>query len=737
MSNILESTQEKDIRLSLTLKSEDNQDEIDLRGYWAVFKKYQWHTIWLTFLIGILAALYSLSLTPIYQATATLLLEMNAAKIVAIEEVYDQRANKEYYEAHVHLLQSRLIVEKVIDRLNLATHPEFDPTLEGGSKLNWRDWLSALFPQKKPEKHSLAKQRDAIVKAFQSRLSVTQVKNSPLLEINFESSDPKLAAKVANTLTETYLENDLESRLKMTKKAAGWLIERLEGLRLTLEKSEKALQRYLEQHSLIDVAGVKSVVADQLMEVSRELEKARKQLSEGTNAYRQIDALKGRPIEDYETLPMVLNHALIGHFKEIEAGALGKVAELTKRYGAQHPTMIAAKAELKAAQDNTIKQINQVIESFSKEYQVANANVVALQKRMKQLENQVQDITQKEYQLRVLQRDVETNRQLYDMFLARFKETDVSQTQQSSVGRVVDPAVVPIYPSKPRKNMIIALALMVGFVLLVMLAFLLDYLDNTLKGGEDVEQKMGLPLLGILPKVKVSKKETFKLAHLLLREGKSQFAEAIRTIRTGIMLSKIDNPHKVLLVTSSVPSEGKTTFAINQAFALGQMNKVLLIDADMRHPSVGRAFGLTQESPGLSELITGTKEMSDCIHTMEETPIDLIPSGANLPPNPLELLASQHFKDILTKLDQSYEYIVIDTAPTVVSDPQVLSSYANGVVYIIKADSTPYQLAQDGIKSLQQVGASVLGVVLNQLDVTKSSTYYGKYGYYHKKYYGY
>ncbi|OAD22475.1 protein-tyrosine kinase, partial [Candidatus Thiomargarita nelsonii] len=350
-------------------------------------------------------------------------------------------------------------------------------------------------------------------------------------------------------------------------------------------------------------------------------------------------------------------------FKEIEAGALGKVAELSKRYGAQHPTMIAAKAELKAAQDNTIKQINQVIDSFSKEYQVANANVAALQKRMKQLEKQVQDITQKEYQLRVLQRDVETNRQLYDMFLARFKETDVSQTQQSSVGRVVDPAVVPIYPTKPRKKLLIALALMVGFVLSVMLAFLLDYLDNTLKGGEDVEQKLGLPLLGILPKVKVSKKEKFKLAHLLLREGKSQFAEAIRTIRTGIMLSKVDNPHKVLLVTSSVPYEGKTTFAINQAFALGQMNKVLLIDADMRHPTVGRAFGLTQESPGLSELITGTKEMSDCIHTMEEAAIDLIPSGAALPPNPLELLASQHFKDILTKLEQSYEYIVIDSTP--------------------------------------------------------------------------
>lgn len=740
--NILptEPSQEKEqnIKLTLSIKPEGNEDEIDLRAYWAVFKKYKWHILSITFFVGLLAALYSFSLTPIYQATATLLLEIESGNVVAIEKVYDQQyANNEYYNAHAHMLQSYLIANQVIEQIDLASHPEFDPTIERPGYLGLKLDLSALFPQKEPEPPSPTDQRYRLVKAFQNRLEVTQVVNSPLLEVRFESSDPKLAAKVANTLVETYIENDLESRLQMTKKAAGWLIERLEGLRLNLDSSEKVLQRYLEQNSLVDVEGVKSIVAAQFKEVSSELEKSLKNLSEATNTYRQIQALRAKPVTNYDSLPMVLNHPLVQHFKQIEAEALRKISELNKRYGTKHPTMIAAQAELNAAQNNTKKQVRQVIESFTKEYEVARANVTGLQKRLKQLEAEVQQITQKEYQLRVLQRDVETNSQLYDMFLARFKETDVSQTQQSSVGRLVDPAVIPVSPAKPRKDLITALFLMVGFVLSVMLAFLLNYLDNTLKDSEDVEQKLGLPLLGVLPQVKVSKKDRFKLSHMFWREKKSSFTEAIRTIRTGIMLSNLDNPHKVLVVTSSVPSEGKTTFALNEAFALGQMNKTLLIDADMRRPSVGKAFGLMLKAPGLSELVAGTRDISECIYTMEEVGVDLIPGGAILPPNPLELLASQHFKAILAKLEETYEYIIIDTAPLgLVSDAQVLSSYANAVMYIIKADSTPYQLAQDGIKRLQQVNAPILGLVLNQLDVEKSTKYYGKYGYYHKGYYG-
>ncbi len=253
---------------------------------------------------------------------------------------------------------------------------------------------------------------------------------------------------------------------------------------------------------------------------------------------------------------------------------------------------------------------------------------------------------------------------------------------------------------------------------------------------QDVEEKLGTVLLGVLPRIKNSKSKQ-KVEFMVLQDDKSPFAESIRTIRTGIMLSGLDNPHKVLLVTSSVPSEGKSTFAMNQALALGQLKKTLLIDADLRRPSIGKNLGLSVKTPGLTELVAGEKPFNECVQRVEGLSVDILLSGM-IPPNPLELLSSKHFKDTLSQLEQEYEQIVIDTAPAhAVSDALVLSSYAKALVYVIKADSTPHQVALAGLRRLQQAKAPVLGVILNQFEPVKSSKYYGKYGYYSaKSYYG-
>ncbi|OAD23754.1 Exopolysaccharide synthesis protein [Candidatus Thiomargarita nelsonii] len=227
---------------------------------------------------------------------------------------------------------------------------------------------------------------------------------------------------------------------------------------------------------------------------------------------------------------------------------------------------------------------------------------------------------------------------------------------------------------------------------------------------------------------------------MFLKEPKSAFAESVRTARTGIMLSNLDIKHKVLIVTSSIPNEGKTTFAINQAFALGQMAKTLLIDADMRRPSIAKSLGLNDDAPGLSDLVTGERGLDECIDdhlSKDGRNVDIIPSGV-VPPNPLDLLSSSRFGELLEQLSQDYEYIVIDSAPTIaVSDALVLAKYASGVLYVIKANATPYQLVREGLKRLRQVKAPVHHIVLNQLDIHKPSKYYG-YGYgYGKNYYGY
>ena len=717
------------------LVNQADEDEIDLRVYWHIFNKYKWQIFRLTFLIGLLTYLITLSLEPSYRFTTTLLIEFEQAKVISIEEVYGiGSSNRDYYQTQLGILKSRMLAEKVTKKLNLMAHPAFNVAPE--SSPWWHHWFpDGWFQLNKPP--TVAEKFNGIVDSVMAQLSITPERNSQLVKISFESHDAQLAADIPNTLANIYVESDLEARLEMTKKAATWLTERVDGLRQNLRKSEQALQNYMERENLVDVAGIKSVAIKKVEETASNLIKAQQRLAEAENVYKQVQAIRGQTATAFESIQAVLRHPLVQNLKKAELEAESKVSEISKRYKSKHPKMISAQAELKTARNNTAEQIQRVIEGISKEYEIAKANVNVLKRSMKRQEQDIQKINRKEYQLSVLERNVSINRQLYDLFLTRFKETEASQDVQglqSTIGRIVDPAVVRPFPYKPKKKMIVSISLVLGFLFATLLTFFIEYLDNTVKNAEDVEHKLESPFLGFLPKIKIRKKEPFKTQWMFLVEPKSHFAESVRTIRTGVTLSSIDTPRKTLVVTSSVGNEGKTTFAINQAFALGQIEKTLLIDADMRRPSIGKAFGLTAKAPGLSELVAGTKSLHECIHPLEkETGVDFIPSGI-IPPNPLELLASKRFKAVLTQLEEQedYEHIIIDSAPIqLVSDALILAKQASGVIYIVKADMTPYQIILNNLNRLHELDTKILGIVLNQVDIKKLSKQYGnQYGYY-------
>lgn len=716
-------------------------DEIDLRLYISILLRYKWKIFLLTILITLLALVVSFSLTPIYQSTTLVLIESDNAKVISIEEIYGiSSANREYFQTQLEILKSRSLVEKLVNKLNLTQHRLYDPVQQVPSRFaikpllqHWLPESWGLFPEKAPPTQTEI--FNATVGAVMKNLSITLLRNSQLVKISFESPDPALAKQVPNELADIYIENDLEARLQMTQKATSWLTARLEGLREKLEASEKALQAYMEKNELIDVEGVKSVTAGQLTNMSSDLTEAKRKLAELGVIFRQTQALKGQPASYYESIPEVLRHPLVQRLKEVELDKERSLSELSKRYGKKHPSIIAAQSELDSAKANTASQIRKVISGIQKNYEAAQENVRILQSSMRITENEIQDITRKGYKLAVLKREAETNRQLYDMFLKRFKETDAAQSQQSTIARIVDPAVEPNQAIKPKKPLIVVIAFVLGLMFSILLVFLLEHLDNTIKTFEDVELKLGILLLGFLPKL--NKKQEKNIGFISLQDDKTQFAESIRTIRTGIMLSGLDNPHKVLLITSTIPAEGKTTLAMNQAFALGQLKKTILIDADLRKPSIGRRLGLSIKTPGLSEVVAGEKPLADCIQKVEGLSVDFLLSGM-IPPNPLEMLSSTHFQAILAALEKDYEQIVIDSAPAhAVSDALVLSKYANAVVYVVKADETPYQLVQSGLKRLQQVEAPVLGVILNQFNIEKATKYYyGKQAYYYKTYYG-
>jgi len=736
-----------DPRLLGETREERAEESFDLLEYWRTVTKRKWSILGLALAVALLAALVVFGIRPTYRSTAMLLIEAQKNKVVGIEEVYSgMSANREYFQTQAEILKSRELAAKVVQKLKLATHPEFDPRQQ--EPPFWKRWLGMVGADAGNLGIVIAGEDNAtgedaitkgVVRRFRNQLAVEPVRLSQLVRVSFDSYDPDLAAKIANTVAELYIESDLEARYQMTQKASSWLSDRLGGLRQKLENAERALQQYRERERIVDVKGVaQSGASRQLEQLTTALVQARNRRNEAENKYNQIRGIRGASASAYESVPAVMNNLMVGQMRTAEADAGKKRSELTNRYGKEHPRMVQAEGELKAARENTRRAIETVVASITRDYEVARANETSIERSLAQSKGEIQEINRKEFQLGVLEREVVANKQIFDMFLGRFKETSAAGDLQSVVARVIDPAIPSAVPYKPNKRQAVLIALVVGLFAGVMLALLLERLDSTVKTSHDVESKLGLPVLASLPVIREKRGVTNE--RIFAENPQAIFSEGIRNARTGIMLSSIDKPHHAIVVTSSVPGEGKTTFSTNLALAFAQTKKVVLVDADLRRPSIYRLFGKEQNSPGLSNLVAGSTPASECIFKIEGLDLFVVPSGP-IPPNPLELLLSQRFEDALQKLHEMFEMVIIDSPPVqMVSDSMVVARHCTGVVFVTKADDTPYQVARNAVKRLRQMQANIIGVVLNQLDFERADKYYGEYtGYYkygYKRYYG-
>ncbi|WP_027856292.1 GumC family protein [Marinobacterium jannaschii] len=700
-------------------------DVIDLRQYWRTISRRKWSILGFALVVTLLAAMVVFSMEPVYRATATLLIESKQAKVVSIEEVYGlDGGNNEYYLTQFEILKSRKLSEKVIQRYSLLDHPEFnrEPTFD----FNWRKIAGDYIPELKPGEPTVEGRYQALVNAFSSRVTVSPVRKTQLVKITFEAYSPEFAAKMANALGEAYIENNLEAKLELTVKASSWLNERLGGLKDKLRESEARLQAFRDSEQIVGDNGGLDIVGNELDLLADKLVDARRDRLELENVYRQVQRAGGKADPSaYERIPAVLQHPLVQSYKSSLSEAERKVSELAKRYGPKHPKMVAAQSDVASAKQALYRQINSVISGIKNQYQVSRDSEVALERSLGNTKGELQELGRKEYRLKELQQEVDVNRQLYDTFFTRLNETAATGDLESANARISDPAVAPLGPAKPKKKLIIALSFVVSTLFGVMMAFLLEALNNTVRSSGDIETKLGMPVLGLLPLLKSSRKNRHPSYNQYLDDSQSGFSESVRTIRTGLMLSSLDNPHKVVAVTSTVPGEGKTSSALSLAFSLGQMEKVLLIDADMRRPSIARQFDCAGRQ-GLSELVAGTCTESEAVFHSEAHGIDLLPAG-QIPPNPLELLSSKRFAAVLAELEKHYDRIVIDTAPCqAVSDALVLAPLVGAVVYVVKSDATPTPQVQSGIKRLREVNAPLVGVILNQVNLKKASKYYGE-----------
>ncbi|MEN9430006.1 MAG: hypothetical protein RJA86_865 [Pseudomonadota bacterium] len=636
------------------------EDAIDLRHYWHVISRFKWGIIGLAMAITLAAVFFVSAMRPVYTASTTLMIEQKQGKtLTSLDDVYGSDiAGKEYLQTQFEILKSRELAARVVRELNIAEHPDYVAKIVVEEKswwqqIDWKQYLPAGHTQNPlpTEEEKFTK----LVSGFMTHLSIEPIRQTQLVKINFQSYDRKLTADVANAMAKAYINSQMEARVALTQNAADWLTSRLGTLKTNVEISEKKLQDYRESNNL--VGGDKTSVSGLSSE--------------------QLTAINRRVVE-----------------------AQFKIAEISRRYGPKHPTLVQAEMELNEAQRSLVE---------AKETSI--------------------DLSRKEFRFKELEREVQTNRNLYDTFFTRIKQANDSLELDTANARIIDPAVVPSVPFKPRKSLLIILALVLSIILGAVLAFLLDYLDSTFKGAEDVEDKLGLSMLGMVPLVKTKKKDDSPI--YFLDSNQNGYAEAMRTVRTSVVLSGIDKPHKVIMLTSSVPSEGKSTSAINLAVALGQMEKVLLIDGDMRKPTIAKVLNLPPNSPGLSNVVAATSTLEDCILHMDEANIDVLTAGL-IPPNPLELLSSQKFADLVRNLSETYDRIIIDSPPTLlVSDSLIMSKIAQAVLYVIRSDTTAHNTARTGVNRLLAAKAPLIGVILNKVNMKKASRYYGTYsGYY-------
>src|SRR6266480_2548124 len=634
-------------------------DEIDWRYYWSIVNRRKWSIIGLALAVGLLTTLVAFAMTPIYRASATLLIESQAPNVVSIQEGYglDTRS-QDYLATQIEIMGGRPIAETVVDRLGLIEQPAFRP-----QHLDWQSWLPGM--QKKASQ-SQQSERESAVDAYLGNLSIAPVRMTQLVRVEFESPDPRLAARVADAHAKAYIESTLEARAEATRSATEWMATRLESLRKELQASEASLQAYREQEHIVDATGLKALPASEISNLSARLLEVRQALAAAKIAYLQVTPAAGEG-GNLLGVPALLADEGMRRAQTAQATAQQAVAELEKR---------------------------------------------------------------KEAKLESLQRAVDTNRQLYDLFFKRLSETSATGDLATARARIVEPAVIPRLPAKPNKVRIVSIAVLLTLLFGVGVAFLLASLDNTVKSSRDVEEKLKRPLLGIEP---LLGNEALRAASVLgkndePREIDPRFAEAMRTIRTAISLDSLDKPHKIILVTSSIGSEGKSIFALNLAVTFGRGERTLLLDGDLRRPSVGKMLGVPRDAPGLSELLTNRARLSECVIGTGIKDLHAISTGF-IPPDPLQILSSSRMANALKVLAHSYSRIVIDCAPILpVSDAAVLSKYADCVLYVVKSDATTVPQIRKGLGLLERVNAPILGIVLTQFDVRKAEKY-GDYDY--------
>jgi capsular exopolysaccharide synthesis family protein len=713
---------------------QEPSETVDFREYLRIMFQFKWGILSLAFLAGLMGLYMAYKAVPIYRSTVILQIEREQNNLLASGFMFPDFQAK-FYETQRELIRSWGVAEMAAERLGLldADHLEGNVKAPSEAGFTWRSLIPNFLKNNQPVITPEAR-RASIINSIKFGTQVGVVAESQLVTVNFESTDPQLASSKANTVAESYIDFLRDKNLADITGDQSWFSSRLVRARDDLEKAQLALQAFLDRQGMVQTSeGVDALQNQSFQQALTRREDARQQklaLQRLNNEIQQARA-NGTPLD---TITALTSRGLVTSLKSTLSSARQNVSQLSQRYGPKHPRMIEVQSALDSAKSVYEAELQSVAEAVIVDYQRAVNTEAEYTRYLDSAEADIQVLNRNRAELTHLQDQVNTSRALFEQLQEGEQRGELLQGGIHKVNAtIIENARPGLYPVRPDKKMITLGWVIGGLVIGIGLAFLLNMMDNTFKGSEDVERRLNLPVLGQLPQLKIDKEKKLGPMSFFLNQPRSAFSESIRTIRTGVILSMLDKPKSIITVTSSVPGEGKTTLAINLAHSIQQMKKTLLIDADMRRPMVHRAKKIEQPRPGLAALMTGEATFAEAHEEMEDG-LHVIPSGT-VPANPLELLSSQRFKDLIAELQETYEVIIIDSAPALaVSDALVVSQLADAQLYVVRADATPYQAAQQGIKRLRRVNAPLLGCILNQVVAGGAGYGYGKYGKYGRYY---
>jgi polysaccharide biosynthesis transport protein len=705
--------------------------EPHLYDYLLILRKHQW--LILSFLLAVvtIVTIATFRMKPVYIATAKVEIDRENTSILPFQADYDYMMMDldNYIETQSRVLTSETLALQTIRNAGLNADPEFASAVESQAIAN-----GTLKNQKLPPE----------IGAFLGSLSVRRVPNTRLLEITYESTDPNAAARILNAHLDNYIEQNYKSRYEATTDASKWLQSELDELSVKVRRSEDARIEY-ERNNQIWAVDDKNdnVTTQRLADLNKELTDA------------QSDSLKKQALFEFaksgelDAVPQIRENTILANLQTKRADLAVQYTEAVNQYGPNFPKVQRIQAQLKELDDAIIKERKGIIDQLESEYREAKQHEELLTRALDEQKAEVNIMSEKMIQYNILKREAEANKALYDSLQTKLKEAQISSGLKSSNIRVVDPAIVPASPARPAKTRNIALAFLVGLVGGVGLALLREYLDNTVKTPDDIETLARLPSLAVVPafgggplagkkggsllKGGSSENGFDKRVELVAQHlPKSQTSEAFRALRTALLLSQPDHPPQVILVTSALPREGKTTAAANLAVTLAQLgDKTVLLDADLRKPGVGRLLNLgSGKYAGMSSYLAGVSSLELVTVPHPAIPnLAAIPTGP-LPPNPADLLSSHKLAEAIAELRSKYKFIVIDSPPIMAAtDAVILSVQADGVLLVVRSGETPKEAFTRTRDLLLSVKCRVLGVVLNAVD-SSAPDYYYSYRYY-------